>query len=149
MIINGMDFRLAVRTGRNGRTQAWTVSPDARLANTPPLPSGHVLVKVLNKNAKPTIESRKADELITTHPTAADQGQPVWLLQPWNGLRIGILRQFDVDKTLTPADNHKYVSGSTAAINKVNNVLCLVETTGTVYQVTNNNLVRIFTKRMR
>ena len=148
MIAHGMEFRLAVPSGRNGRTLAWTVSPRSRPANIAVPPAGHVLV-ILPKRRPPVYESRRADELYTIHPLKEDQGQAVWFLVPWNSVRTGVLRKFDVDNTVTPADQKKYATGAIDAIASVKNAICTVDTLkGPAQNVSNSYLVRISTIRL-
>ena len=148
MIAHGMEFRLAVPSGRNGRTLAWTVSPKTRPANIAAPPAGHVLV-ILPKRRPPVYESRRADELYTTHPLKEDEGQAVWFLEPWNGVRTGVLRKFDVDNTVTLADQKKYTTSGTDATASVKNAICTVDTLkGPAQNVSNSNLVRISTIRL-
>ena len=94
-------------------------------------------------------ESRRADELYTTHPLKEDEGQAVWFLEPWNGVRTGVLRKFDVDNTVTLADQKKYTTSGTDATASVKNAICTVDTLkGPAQNVSNSNLVRISTIRL-
>ena len=65
-------------------------------------------------------------------------------------MHTGILKQWDINQTLTEKETKGYAFGSLASIAKVNNAICVVETSkGTVSDMSNSNLVRISTKRLR
>ena len=149
MIAAGMEFRVAVPSGRNGRSMAWTVTPKDPPSDVPPPPPGHVTVMITKKGRR-TVENKRTVDLVTRHPVKDDVGQPVWLLTPWNGIHIGILKQWDINQTLTEKEIKGYAFGSLASIAKVNNAICVIETSkGTIGEMSNSNLVRISTKRLR
>ena len=150
MLDAGMRYRVAARSGRNGRTPAWVLPPTNRPANIPIPNTGEVLVKLLPKKKAESIEVKRISDLITTHPTPNDLNQPVWFVTPCQDLRTGTLLAFDTTQSVTPDDLRKYASGGREAILKVNAALCTVRTAnGVIHNVRNSNLVRISPPRVQ
>ena len=150
MLNSGMRYRVAARSGRNGRTHAWVLAPTDRPANIPIPNADQVLVKLLPKKKAESIEVKSISDLITTHTTPNDLNQPVWFITPGHDLRIGTLLAFDTTQSVSPEDLRKYASGGRDAILKVNAALCTVHTAnGVVSNVRNSNLVRISPPRVQ
>lgn len=150
MLNAGVQYRVAVPSGRSGRITAWTVPPFDRPAHITAMNSDEILVKLIRTKAPSSTEVKKIEELITVHPTANDLNETIWFLKPCQGQMTGTLLAFDTEGTITPADMHRYVSGGYEAIAKVNEAFCTVRTAkGVVHNVRNNNLVRISYKRLR
>lgn len=141
--MNGvLQFRVAVRTGRSGRTMAWTLPFTSRPPEIPPMTDGEVLLRIISSK-KTSVEVRKATDILTLHLTKSDIHCRVWLIHPQLDIRSGILRSFDIYNSLTTADETKYGKGNMEAMVKFNSVICRVATlSGGLILVRNDNLVR-------
>ena len=138
-LANGLQFRLAVPRGKGATASAWTVSHAAN--NTQPPLQDEVTVKVINRRGRDTIENHKASQLVTVHPLSTDVGKPVMLLNADQGIRIGILTNFDINGIFTKGMAAKYSRGSRDAIQTLKDAKCIVTSDGVSFTVPNRHIV--------